>query len=62
MKTLASTSEDAYGLGISAGRIRTFLTKNKVNVEKGVTGATVLDAEEIAVKVKPAAVCILATR
>jgi S1-C subfamily serine protease len=62
MKTLASVSEDTYGLGISAGRIRKFLSKNDVEVEKAEATTTTLDTEEIATKVKPAAVCILATR
>jgi len=62
MKTLASATEDTYGLGISAGQIRKFLAKNKIEVEAGEAGETGLSAEEIAAKVKPAAVCILATR
>jgi hypothetical protein len=66
MKTLSTASEDTYGLGISAGRIRKFLAKNKVELPKHAPAAgaeaQVLDTEEIAAKVKPAAVCILSTR
>lgn len=62
MKSLASTTEESYGLGISAGRIRRFLAKNKIAVEKApATDAAPLSAEEIAAKVKPATVCILST-
>lgn len=63
MKTVGNGMEDSYGLGISAGQIRKFLVKNKVEVKMAdAAGAPVLDTEEIAAKVKPAAVCILATR
>jgi S1-C subfamily serine protease len=65
MKTVASATEDTYGLGISAGRIRKFLAKNKVDLPRTTppgADAKVLDTEEIAAKVKPAAVCILSTR
>jgi S1-C subfamily serine protease len=61
MKSLATATEESYGLGISAGRIRRFLAKNNVKVEAGAEGATTLSAQDIAAKVKPAAVCILAT-
>lgn len=62
MKTIASALEDTYGLGISAGHIRKFLDKNKVKFETGKDDGASLSAEEIAAKVKPAAVCILATK
>jgi S1-C subfamily serine protease len=62
MKTLASASEDTYGLGISAGQIRKFLTKNKVNLQPAVASGPGISAEEIAAKVKPATVCILGTK
>lgn len=62
MKSLSSATEESYGLGISAGRVRQFLAKNKVTAAAGAAGATPLSAEEIAAKVKPAAVCIIATR
>jgi hypothetical protein len=62
MKTLASASEDTYGLGISAGQIRKFLAKNKVNLTPAVASGPGISAEEIAAKVKPATVCILGTK
>ena len=61
MKSLASETEDSYGMGISAGRIRKFLIKNHVDVTKGEIGAAGLSSEEIAAKVEPSAVLILAT-
>ncbi len=62
MKTLSSSDVDTYGLGISAGKIREFLAKNKVVLTPGPASGSPLSAEEIAAKVKPATVCILATR
>ncbi len=62
MKSIATALEDSYGLGISAGNVRKFLLKNKVTVEAADPGTTSLSAEEIAAKVKPATVCILATQ
>jgi S1-C subfamily serine protease len=59
MKSMATTWEDSYGLGISAGNIRKFLAKNKVTMTAGPTIGMPLNAEEIAAKVKPATVCIL---
>jgi S1-C subfamily serine protease len=61
MKSLATATEESYGMGISAGRIRKFLEKNNVKVQAGADGTTALSAQDIAAKVKPAAVCILAT-
>jgi len=61
MKSLATATEESYGMGISAGRIRRFLAKNKVKVASGADGTSGLSAQDIAAKVKPAAVCILAT-
>ena len=61
MKTRAGTFEDSYGLAISAAKIREFLEKNKVKVATGENGATAMTAEEVAAKVKPATVCIIAT-
>jgi S1-C subfamily serine protease len=61
MKSANSQFEDSYGMAISAGKIRKFLEKNKVISTPGdVTGAA-LNAEEIAARVKPAAVCIICT-
>ena len=62
MKTIASALEDTYGLGISAGHIRKFLDKNKIKSDAARDEGASLSAEEIAAKVKPAAVCILATK
>ena len=63
MKSANSTFEDSYGLAISAGKVRKFLAKNKVDVLAATTSATPtgLSAEEIAAKVKPATVCIICT-
>ena len=64
MKTIAqSGAENTYGLAISAGRIRKFLEKNKVEMKSAEVAAdgAALDTEQIAAKVKPATVCILAT-
>ncbi len=60
MKSRTSDFEDSYGMGISAGRIRKFLLKNKVDLDAAGANADAMSAEEIAAKVKPAAVCILA--
>ncbi len=62
MKTLSTTTEDTYGLGLSSGHIRKFLTKNKITLESGDEGGANLSSEDIAAKVRPAAVCILSTR
>lgn len=65
MKSLATASEDSYGLGISAGQIRKYLAKNAINLKSAVetgAGAVPLTTEQIAAKVTPAAVCILSTR
>jgi S1-C subfamily serine protease len=61
MKSANSQFEDSYGMAISAGQIRKFLTKNKVNVTAGDAAGAALNAEEISAKVKPAAVCIICT-
>jgi S1-C subfamily serine protease len=61
MKSANSTYEDSYGLAISAGKVRKFLAKNNVTVTPGTLATTSLSAEEIAAKVKPAAVCIICT-
>lgn len=62
MKSLSTATEESYGMGISAGRIRKFLEKNNVKVGAGAAGASgALTAEDIAAKVKPATVCIIAT-
>jgi tetratricopeptide (TPR) repeat protein len=63
MKSLSSASEDSYGLGISAGQIRTYLAKNQIDLPKSSADETLpLSTEQIAAKVTPAAVCILSTR
>ncbi len=62
MKSLSSTTEDSYGLGISAGHIRKFLEKNKITITPAASGGDTLSAEQVASKVKPATVCILSTR
>lgn len=64
MKTVAQSGvENTYGLAISAGRVRKFLAKNKVEMKMAevAANAAALDAEQVAAKVKPATVCILAT-
>lgn len=62
MKSRATSFEDSYGLGISAGRIRKFLGKNGMDLARGSTSGTPLSAEDIAARVKPATVLILSTR
>jgi S1-C subfamily serine protease len=64
MKTVAQSGvENTYGLAISTGRIRKFLAKNKVELKAAEVSAdaVALDTEQVASKVKPATVCILAT-
>jgi len=60
MKSLSSVTEDSYGIGISAGHIRTFLKKNDIALPTGDEAGNDLSAEDIATKVKPATLCILA--
>ena len=61
MKSLASASEDSFGLGISAAQIRKFLEKNKIVVHNGAAGPMPLSTEDIVAKTQPATVCILST-
>ena len=61
MKSANSQFEDSYGMAISAGKVRKFLEKNKIVVMLGDVSGASLNAEEIAAKVKPAAVCIICT-
>ena len=35
MKTLTSGTQDSYGIGISAGHIREFLSRNNINLDPG---------------------------
>ena len=60
MKSMATAMEDSYGIGISAGHIRAFLKKNDIALPPGDDGGADLSAEDIATKVKPATLCILA--
>jgi S1-C subfamily serine protease len=62
MKTLSSSAEDTYGIGISAGLIRRFLEKNKVSAPEAEGAGTALSTEDIAAKAKPAVVMIFATQ
>jgi serine protease Do len=62
MKSLSSETEDSYGMGISAGRIRRFLGKNNVTIANGEVAKVGLSVEDIATKIEPATVLILATR
>jgi S1-C subfamily serine protease len=61
LKSANSQFEDSYGMAISAGKVRKFLAKNKVAVTVGDTTGAAMSAEEIATRVKPAAVCIICT-
>jgi len=61
MKSLASATEDSYGIGISAGHIREFLKRNNIDTTLGPTDK-VMDTEDIVAQVKTATVCILATK
>ena len=62
MKTLSSSAEDTYGIGISSGLIRRFLEKNKVSVPQADGKENALSVEDIAAKAKPAVVMIFATQ
>ena len=62
MKSIATATEDSYGMGISAGKARKFLEENNIKPQIGAEAPVPLSAEQIAAKIKPAAVCILATR
>src|SRR5207302_3035458 len=48
MKSLASETEDSYGLGISAGRVRKFLAKNKITTTAGDAAGGDESVEDIA--------------
>jgi hypothetical protein len=62
MKSIATEMEDSYGLGISAGKIRKFLDKNKIKTSTApAKGGPALSAEEIAAKVEPMTVFIVTT-
>jgi Flp pilus assembly protein TadD len=64
MKSGNSRFEDSYGLAISSGKIRKFLAKNNVTVTPAAaagTAAGAMSVEDVAVKVKPATVCIICT-
>jgi S1-C subfamily serine protease len=61
MKSLASASEDSFGLGISAAQIKRFLDKNKVVIQLAPAGTTTLSTEDVVAKTQPATVCILST-
>lgn len=67
MKTGQSEIVSSYGLGISTGRIRTFLEKHKATLRFTVITASTeglipLSTEEIATKLTPATVCIYVIR
>ena len=61
MKSFASATEESYGIGISAGTARKFMARHKVVAVSADDASTPLSTEEIAARVKPATVCILAT-
>ena len=61
MKSLASTTEDSYGLGISSGASAGSWPNITSRSPKPRPRRPALSAEEIAAKVKPATVCILST-
>ena len=61
MKSLATASEDSFGLGISAAQIKKFLEKNKIEIHNGAVGPAALSTEDIVTKTQPATVCILST-
>lgn len=62
MKTRSNSTEDTYGIGISAGLIRRFLDKNHISVPKADAKEAALSTEEIAAKTRPAVVMIFATQ
>jgi hypothetical protein len=63
MKTVATRLEEAYGLGISAGKIRTFLTRHpdqKIRIVPGPEKVG-LSVEDLVARTKPATVFIVAS-
>ncbi len=64
MKSRTTEFEDSYGMAISAGHIREFLAKNKIDLAAGpATAATqTLDAEAVTAHVRSAVVSVIATR
>lgn len=62
LKTIATSLEDSYGFGISAGQIRKYLAKNHVQLPRPQPSLGPMSTEQVVGKVKPAAVCILSTR
>ncbi len=62
MKSIATATEDSYGIGISAGHIRKFLEKSNIATTPGDPTAPALTTEQIAAQMKPLTVCILATK
>jgi S1-C subfamily serine protease len=61
MKSLTAGDFDSYGIGISAGHIREFLQRNKIDLPPGDDSAGSLSTEDLVTKIKPATVCIIAT-
>jgi S1-C subfamily serine protease len=67
MKTRADETISSYGLGLSTGRLRTFIEKQKshfpeLTLDPGSEDGTALSTEELADKLTPATVCILMMR
>lgn len=62
MKSRSSSIEDSYGIGISAGVIRDYLNRNHIDLAKQPAAGNAMSTEQVAAKVTPATVCILATK
>ena len=61
LKSRSTSTEDSYGMAISAGHIRKFLDAQKVIVTPLDPADVALAAKDVAAKIKPATVCIIAT-
>ena len=62
MKSRSTELEDSYGLAISSGRIRQFLTKNNVSPTTADLTGSVLTAEQVVARLKNSTVCVLSLR
>jgi S1-C subfamily serine protease len=62
MKSLASATEDSYGIGISSGHIRQFLAKNNITLDAAGAVDKAMSTEDVVIKIKPATVWIIASK
>ena len=61
-KSRSSDMEDSYGIAVSAGKIRQFLSKNSITLATAEPETATLLAEDIVAKAKSAIVCIIVQR